>query len=221
MKILVVEDERDLNRIITKHLKKNNYSVDSCFDGQEALDFISYSEYDLIITDIMMPNVDGYEFIDKLRANKNNTPVIMLTAKDTLEDKIVGLDSGADDYIVKPFEFEELLARIRVLMRRNYGLATNIIQIEEVTLDLAKKQVVKSGEIIDLTGKEYEVLEYLMKNKGSILSRDQILNHVWDYEYEGASNIVDVIIKNIRKKLDRGEGNTIIYTKRGLGYFVK
>ena len=106
-------------------------------------------------------------------------------------------------------------------MRRNYGLATNIIQIEEVTLDLAKKQVAKSGEIIDLTGKEYEVLEYLMKNKGSILSRDQILNHVWDYEYEGASNIVDVIIKNIRKKLDRGEGNTIIYTKRGLGYFVK
>lgn len=221
MKILVVEDERDLNRIITKHLKKNNYSVDSCFDGQEALDFISYSEYDFIITDIMMPNVDGYEFIDKLRANKNNTPVIMLTAKDTLEDKIVGLDSGADDYIVKPFEFDELLARIRVLMRRNYGLATNIIQIEEVTLDLAKKQVAKSGEIIDLTGKEYEVLEYLMKNKGSILSRDQILNHVWDYEYEGASNIVDVIIKNIRKKLDRGEGNTIIYTKRGLGYFVK
>ena len=221
MKILVVEDERDLNRIITKHLKKNNYSVDRCFDGQEALDFISYSEYDLIITDIMMPNVDGYEFIDKLRANKNNTPVIMLTAKDTLEDKIVGLDSGADDYIVKPFEFDKLLARIRVLMRRNYGLATNIIQIEEVTLDLAKKQVTKSGEIIDLTGKEYEVLEYLMKNKGSILSRDQILNHVWDYEYEGASNIVDVIIKNIRKKLDRGEGNTIIYTKRGLGYFVK
>lgn len=221
MRILVVEDERDLNRIITKHLKKNNYSVDSCFDGQEALDFISYSEYDLIITDIMMPNVDGYEFIDKLRANKNNTPVIMLTAKDALEDKIVGLDSGADDYIVKPFEFDELLARIRVLMRRNYGLATNIIQIEEVTLDLAKKQVTKSGEIIDLTGKEYEVLEYLMKNKGSILSRDQILNHVWDYEYEGASNIVDVIIKNIRKKLDRGEGNTIIYTKRGLGYFVK
>ena len=221
MKILVVEDERDLNRIITKHLKKNNYSVDSCFDGQEALDFISYSEYDLIITDIMMPNVNGYEFIDKLRANKNNTPVIMLTAKDTLEDKIVGLDSGADDYIVKPFEFDELLARIRVLMRRNYGLATNIIQIEDVVLDISKKQVTKSKELIDLTGKEYEVLEYLMKNKGSILSRDQILNHVWDYEYEGASNIVDVIIKNIRKKLDRGEGNTIIYTKRGLGYFVK
>ena len=148
MKILVVEDERDLNRIITKHLKKNNYSVDRCFDGQEALDFISYSEYDLIITDIMMPNVDGYEFIDKLRANKNNTPVIMLTAKDTLEDKIVGLDSGADDYIVKPFEFDELLARIRVLMRRNYGLVTNVIQIEDIILDISKKQVAKSKELI-------------------------------------------------------------------------
>lgn len=221
MRILVVEDERDLNRVITRHLKKNNYSVDSCFDGQEGLDFISYNEYDLIITDIMMPNVDGYEFIEKLRNNKNNTPVIMLTAKDTLEDKIEGLDSGADDYIVKPFEFDELLARIRVLMRRNYGLATNVIQIEDIILDISKKQVTKSKELINLTGKEYEVLEYLMKNKGSILSRDQILNHVWDYNYEGASNIVDVIIKNIRKKLSNGEASTIIHTKRGLGYFVK
>ena len=139
MKILVVEDERDLNRIITKHLKKNNYSVDSCFDGEEALDFVGYSEYDLIITDIMIPNVDGYEFIARLRDSKNNTPVIMLTAKDTLEDKIVGLDSGADDY--KPFKFDELLTRIRVLMRRNYGLATNVIQVDDVVLDISKKQV--------------------------------------------------------------------------------
>ena len=221
MKILVVEDERDLNRIITKHLKKNNYSVDSCFDGEEALDFVSYSEYDLIITDIMMPNVDGYEFIKRLRESKNNTPVIMLTAKDTLEDKIIGLDSGADDYIVKPFEFDELLARIRVLMRRNYGFATNVIQVDDVVLDISKKQVLRNGQNIGLTGKEYEVLEYLMKNKESILSRDQILNHVWDYDYDGASNIVDVIIKNIRKKLDNGTDKTIIYTKRGLGYFVK
>ena len=221
MKILVVEDERDLNRIITKHLKKNNYSVDSCFDGREALDFVSYSEYDLIITDIMMPNVDGYEFIARLRESKNNTPVIMLTAKDTLADKIVGLDSGADDYIVKPFEFDELLARIWVLMRRNYGLATNVIQVDDVVLDISKKQVFRNGQNIGLTGKEYEVLEYLMKNKESILSRDQILNHVWDYDYDGASNIVDVIIKNIRKKLDNGTDKTIIYTKRGLGYFVK
>ena len=221
MKILVVEDEKDLNRVITKHLKKNNYSVDSCFDGEEALDYISYGEYDLIITDIMMPKIDGYGLIKQLRNDKNSTPVIMLTAKDGLDDKILGLDSGADDYIVKPFEFDELLARIRVLMRRNYGFATNIIQVDDVVLDISKKQVTRSGESIVLTGKEYEVLEYLFKNKTGIISREQILNHVWDYDYEGVSNIIDVIVKNIRKKLDVGSKKPIIHTKRGLGYFVK
>ena len=221
MKILVVEDEKDLNRVITKHLKKNNYSVDSCFDGEEALDYISYGEYDLIITDIMMPKIDGYGLIKQLRNDKNSTPVIMLTAKDGLDDKILGLDSGADDYIVKPFEFDELLARIRVLIRRNYGFAINIIQVDDVVLDISKKLVTRSGKSISLTGKEYEVLEYLFKNKKGIISREQILNHVWDYDYEGASNIIDVIIKNIRKKLDVGSKKPIIHTKRGLGYFVK
>lgn len=221
MKILVVEDEKDLNRVITKHLKKNNYSVDSCFDGEQALDYVLYGEYDLIITDIMMPKIDGYEFIKQLRVKGNSTPVIMLTAKDSLDDKILGLDSGADDYIVKPFEFDELLARIRVLIRRNYGFATNIIQVDDVVLDISKKQVTRSGESIVLTGKEYEVLEYLFKNKTGIISREQILNHVWDYDYKGASNIIDVIVKNIRKKLDVGSKKPIIHTKRGLGYFVK
>lgn len=210
-----------MNRVITKHLKKNNYSVDSCFDGEQALDYVLYGEYDLIITDIMMPKIDGYEFIKQLRVKGNSTPVIMLTAKDSLDDKILGLDSGADDYIVKPFEFDELLARIRVLMRRNYGFATNIIQVDDVVLDISKKQVTRSSESIVLTGKEYEVLEYLFKNKTGIISREQILNHVWDYDYEGASNIIDVIVKNIRKKLDVGSKKPIIHTKRGLGYFVK
>ena len=221
MKILVVEDEKDLNRVITKHLKKNNYSVDSCFDGEQALDYVLYGEYDLIITDIMMPKIDGYELIKQLRVKGNSTPVIMLTAKDSLDDKILGLDSGADDYIVKPFEFDELLARIRVLMRRNYGFATNIIQVDDVVLDISKKQVTRSSESIVLTGKEYEVLEYLFKNKTGIISREQILNHVWDYDYEGVSNIIDVIVKHIRKKLDVGSKKPIIHTKRGLGYFVK
>ena len=221
MKILVVEDEKDLNRVITKHLKKNNYSVDSCFDGEQALDYVLYGEYDLIITDIMMPKIDGYELIKQLRVKGNSTPVIMLTAKDSLDDKILGLDSGADDYIIKPFEFDELLARIRVLMRRNYGFATNIIQVDDVVLDISKKQVTRSSESIVLTGKEYEVLEYLFKNKTGIISREQILNHVWDYDYEGVSNIIDVIVKNIRKKLDVGSKKPIIHTKRGLGYFVK
>ena len=157
MKILVVEDEKDLNRVITKHLKKNNYSVDSCFDGEQALDYVLYGEYDLIITDIMMPKIDGYEFIKQLRVKGNSTPVIMLTAKDSLDDKILGLDSGADDYIVKPFKFDELLARIRVLIRRNYGFATNIIQVDDVVLDISKKQVTRSGESIVLTGKVLKV----------------------------------------------------------------
>lgn len=138
-------------------MKKNNYSVDSCFDGEEALDYISYGEYDLIITDIMMPKIDGYGFIKQLRNDKNSTPVIMLTAKDSLDDKILGLDSGADDYIVKPFEFDELLAHIRVLIRRNYGFATNIIQVDDVVLDISKKQVTRSGESIVLTGKVLKV----------------------------------------------------------------
>ena len=215
MKILVVEDEKDLNRVITKHLKKNNYSVDSCFDGEQALDYVLYGEYDLIITDIMMPKIDGYEFIKQLRVKGNSTPVIMLTAKDSLDDKILGLDSGADDYIVKPFEFDELLARIRVLMRRNYGFATNIIQVDDVVLDISKKQVTRSGESIVLTGKEYEVLEYLFKNKTGIISREQILNHVWDYDYEGVSNIIDVIVKNIRKKLDVGSKNRLFTRREG------
>ena len=210
-----------MNRVITKHLKKNNYSVDSCFDGEEALDYISYGEYDLIITDIMMPKIDGYQFIKQLRAKENSTPVIMLTAKDSLDDKILGLDSGADDYIVKPFEFDELLARIRVLIRRNYGFATNIIQVDDVVLDISKKQVTRSGESIVLTGKEYEVLEYLIQNKGRVLSRDKIRDGVWDYAYEGESNIIDVLIKNIRKKIDLGDSKPLIHTKRGLGYVLK
>ena len=146
-----------MNRVITKHLKKNNYSVDSCFDGEEALDYISYGEYDLIITDIMMPKIDGYGFIKQLRNDKNSTLVIMLTAKDSLDDKILGLDSGADDYIVKPFEFDELLAHIRVLIRRNYGFATNISQVDDVILDISKKQITRSGESIVLTGKVLKV----------------------------------------------------------------
>ena len=145
----------------------------------------------------------------------------MLTAKDTLQDKVEGLDYGADDYLVKPFEFDELLARMRALIRRNYGVVTNEITIDDVVLDLSKKRVTRSGLDINLTGKEYEVFEFLMKNKNSIITREKLQEHVWDYDYVGASNIIDVIIKNIRKKLDVGTKKQIIHTKRGLGYVVK
>ena len=221
MRILVVEDEKDLNNIITKHLKKNNFSVDSVFNGEEALEYLEYGAYDLIILDIMLPKVNGYEVIKKLRENKNETAVLMLTARDSIEDKIKGLDLGADDYLIKPFDFGELLARIRALVRRKYGNTSNTMEIDDLCIDIAKKTVVRGGKNIELTGKEYEVLEYLIQNKGHVLSRDKIRDSVWDYGYEGESNIIDVLIKNIRKKIDIGNSKQLIHTKRGLGYVLK
>ena len=221
MRILVVEDEKDLNNIITKHLKKNNFSVDSVFNGEEALEYLDYGTYDLIILDIMLPKVNGYEVIKKLRENKNEIAVLMLTARDSIEDKIKGLDLGADDYLIKPFDFGELLARIRALVRRKYGNTSNTMEIDDLCIDIAKKTVVRAGKNIELTGKEYEVLEYLIQNKGHVLSRDKIRDSVWDYGYEGESNIIDVLIKNIRKKIDVGNSKPLIHTKRGLGYVLK
>ena len=221
MRIFVVEDEKDLNNIITKHLKKNNFSVDSVFNGEEALEYLDYGTYDLIILDIMLPKVNGYEVIKKLRENKNETAVLMLTARDSIEDKIKGLDLGADDYLIKPFDFGELLARIRALVRRKYGNTSNTLEIDDLCIDIAKKTVVRGGKNIELTGKEYEVLEYLIQNKGHVLSRDKIRDSVWDYGYEGESNIIDVLIKNIRKKIDIGNSKQLIHTKRGLGYVLK
>ncbi|RRD39896.1 DNA-binding response regulator [Leptotrichia sp. OH3620_COT-345] len=221
MKILLVEDEKDLNNIITKYLKKNNYSVDSVFDGEEALEFLTYSEYDLIVLDIMLPKMSGFEVVKKLRNINNGTPVLMLTARDSGEDKVKGLDSGADDYLVKPFDFNELLARIRAVVRRKYGNISNIITIGDIELDISKKKILKAGKEVELTGKEYEVFEYLIQSKNRILSREQIKEHVWDYGYEGESNIIDVLIKNIRKKIDTENGKSVIQTKRGLGYVIK
>ena len=221
MRILVVEDEKDLNNIITKHLKKNNFSVDSVFNGEEALEYLEYGTYDLIVLDIMLPKLNGYEVVKKLRENKNETAVLMLTARDSIDDKIKGLDLGADDYLIKPFDFGELLAGIRALVRRKYGNTSNTMEIDDLCIDIAKKTVVRAGKNIELTGKEYEVLEYLIQNKGHVLSRDKIRDSVWDYGYEGESNIIDVLIKNIRKKIDVGNSKPLIHTKRGLGYVLK
>ena len=186
------------------------------------MDYINVGEYDVIILDIMMPKMNGYDFIKRIRRDKNNVAVLMLTAKDSLEDKVKGLDLGADDYLVKPFEFDELLARIRAMLRRNYReSATNILVIGDVELDTVKKSVTKNGNIIELTAKEYEVLEYLLRNKNHILSREQIREHVWDFDYEGESNIIDVLIKNIRQKIDDNKEESIIQTKRGAGYVIR
>ena len=221
MRVLVVEDERDLNNIITKYLKKNNFNVDNVFDGEEALDYLNSTEYDLVILDIMMPKINGYEVLKTMRKENNDTPVLMLTAKDGIDDKVKGLDLGADDYLIKPFDFDELSARIRAITRRKFGNTTNILQIDDLIIDINKKIVTRAGINIELTAKEYEVLVYLIQNKGHILSRDKIRDGVWNFDYEGESNIIDVIIKNIRKKIAIGDSKDLIFTKRGLGYVIR
>ncbi len=221
MKLLVVEDEYDLNNILCRHLMKNGYGVDSCSNGVEALEYMQVTVYDAIILDIMMPIMDGYEFLNRIRSNHDQTPVILLTARDSLQDKILGLDSGADDYLVKPFEPEELLARIRVMTRRVYGQASNEIRVGDLILDISKKKVVRLGVEINLTSKEYEILEYLMQNQDHILSRQQIQDHVWDFSYEGASNMIDVYINSLRKKVDKDFPNKLLHTIRGVGYVLK
>ncbi|MGT2665954.1 response regulator transcription factor [Streptococcus rifensis] len=220
MKILLVEDELDLNRNLTKRLRSENYTVDSAFDGQEALDYVAISPYDVIICDVMMPHLDGFSFLKTLRDCQNTTKVIFLTARDSLEDRIKGLDAGADDYIVKPFEFEELLARLRVQARQQFHQTSNQLIKGALMLDTVQKVASFDNQVLPLTAKEYQVLLYLMQHLDHILSRDQILSHVWDLDYEGGSNIVDVLIKNIRKKLAEVTDDTIIETKRGLGYVI-
>ena len=221
MRILIVEDEKSLNRIIKKRLEAEGYSVDSCFDGEEAMLFLSTGEFDAMVLDIMMPKLNGIEVLKSLRSSGDNTPVIFLTAKDSISDRVAGLDAGAEDYLVKPFAFEELLARIRVLTRKNAGNSTNVFSLADLSLD-RKSRIVKRGEsIINLSAKEYDILEYLLINKGIILSREKIENHVWNFDYSGGTNVVDVYIRYLRKKIDDGYALKLIHTVRGMGYVMR
>ena len=221
MRLLVVEDEKKLNELITKKLKKEYYGVDSCFDGEEAIRYVEGTEYDAVILDIMLPKLDGFEVIKRIRAKKNKVPILLLTARDNIDDKIKGLDYGADDYLVKPFIFEELMARIRVLLRRNSGNADNIITIANLKVDLDAKTVFRDDVLIKLSGREYSILEYLIRNKGKILPRERIEDHIWNYEYEGGTNVIDVYIRYLRKKIDDGYTPKLIHTVRGLGYVLR
>lgn len=221
MKLLLVEDQVDLNQSLTKRLKAENYTVDSVFNGVEALDYLAVNDYDLIICDIMMPKLDGYQVLKALKKAEQRPQFIFLTAKDSLDNRIEGLDLGADDYLVKPFAFEELLARIRVQIRQKYNQGDSVLRRGHLELDLSKKTLTFHNQNISLTAKEYQVLQYLLQNLDHILSRDQILNQVWNLDYEGESNIIDVIIKNIRKKLAAVSEEPVITTKRGLGYVIQ
>lgn len=221
MRVLVVEDEKDLNRVISKKLKVEGYSVDSCYDGEEALDYIIGTQYDIIVLDIMMPKKNGYEVLEEMRRNENKTPVLLLTAKDSLEDRVRGLDLGADDYLVKPFHFEELMARIRAMIRRNHGSVSNELRIADLVLDLGKRTVKRGEKNIELSSKEFAILEYMLQNKGIVLSREKLEDHIWNYDYQGASNMIDVYIRYLRIKMDKDFEPKLIHTVRGVGYVLK
>lgn len=221
MRLLIVEDEKDLNRVISKRLEKEGYSIDRCFDGEEALDYIDAGEFDGIIMDIMMPKLSGLEVLRTIRQEGNKTPVLLLTAKDTVADRVNGLDAGAEDYLVKPFAFEELLARIRVMTRKTAGSSTNTFTVADLSLDAATHTVTRGGTPIALSAKEFDILEYLIRNKGIVLSREKIENHVWNFDYSGGTNVVDVYIRYLRKKIDDDYPQKLIHTIRGKGYVLR
>lgn len=221
MHLLVVEDERDLNRVIARRLEKEGYSVDRCFDGEEALDYLAAGEFDAVILDIMLPKYNGLEIVRRMRAAKNQTPVLFLTAKDSVSDRVAGLDAGAEDYLVKPFAFEELLARIRVMTRKSAGNHTNIFEIADLSMDVAAHTVTRGGQSIALSAKEFDILEYLLRNKGLVLSREKIENHIWNFDYAGGTNVIDVYIRYLRKKIDDPFTQKLIHTIRGKGYVLR
>lgn len=221
MRILIADDERDLNSVISKTLQDEGYAVDSVYDGRSALEYLEAASYDVAVLDIMMPYIDGIEVIKRFREKGGSTPILLLTARDSVTDRVNGLDSGADDYLVKPFMFPELLARIRVLLRKgNAGMRTAVLSCGPLMVDTASHRVVRSGRAIELSSKEFAILEYMMRNTGVILSRDSIRSHIWAWDYEGESNVVDVYIRYLRKKIDEGEDLKLIHTIRGSGYML-
>lgn len=221
MRLLVVEDQKDLNEIIVRKLTNEHYSVDACYTGNDALDFIRCAEYDGIILDIMLPGITGIGVLREMRASGNNTPVLLLTAMGTVEDRVAGLDAGADDYLVKPFDFNELLARVRAIVRRGGERAGNVMTSGNLTLDSASRTVTRGGQEIKLTAKEFDILEYLMQNQGRVLSRDKLSNHIWNYDYDGGSNVIDVYMYHLRRKIDRDFDEKKIQTVKGAGYMIK
>lgn len=221
MRILVVEDQKDLNEIIVRKLTNEHYSVDSCFSGDEALDFLNCAEYDGVILDIMLPGITGIGVLKDMRSKGDKTPVLLLTAMGTVEDRVAGLDAGADDYLVKPFDFDELLARVRAIVRRGGERASSTMTSGDLTLDSSSRQVKRGDKDISLTAKEFDILEYLMQNEGKVLPRDKLSNHIWNYDYDGGSNVIDVYMYHLRRKVDDGFDEKKIVTVKGAGYMIK
>ena len=221
MRILVVEDHKKIASFIVKGLKAESYAVDVAYDGDEGLAMAQMDEYDLLILDIMLPEKSGYEVTKQLREYSIKTPILMLSAKDELEDKVKGLDLGADDYLTKPFMFEELLARVRALFRRGGMSSESKLSLADLTLDPVTHDVSRNNQKIELTAKEYGLLEYLLRNKGRIATRTTIIEHVWDLHFDSDTNLVDVYIRYLRKKIDDDFEPKLIHTVRGVGYVLK
>ena len=223
MRILVVEDTRDMNRLIVKALTKAGYSVDGCFDGEEALDYLAGAEYDGIVLDVMMPKMDGHQLLAKLRAAGSDIPVLFLTARDAVADRVAGLDLGADDYLVKPFAFEELLARIRAMTRKHAGSRTDTLTVGDLVLDTRGRTAARAGRDIPLLPKEYAILEHLVRHAGTVLSREQLEDRIWNYEKAGSSNNIDGYMSRLRKKIDADapEGRRLLHTVRGSGWVLR
>ena len=220
MRIFVVEDEPELNHLLVKQLQAAHYSVDSCFNGTDALDYLRCAEYDAIVLDIMLPGISGLEVLRELRSGGDKTPVLLLTARDGIEDRVTGLDAGADDYLVKPFAFDELLA-LRVMIRRLSDSTSDVFSVADLTVDCTARTVQRNGQVVSLSSKEFAILEYMIRNSGIVLSREKISHHIWNYDYEGGSNVVDVYIRYLRKKLDDGYEPKLIHTVRGAGYVLR
>lgn len=219
MKILIVEDDVKISAFLEKGLIEENYTVDCCYDGEEAFYLITTTKYDLIILDLMIPYIDGVTLCKDLKEMGDSTPIIMLTAKSSIEDKVLGLNSGANDYLAKPFSFDELIARIKVQLRDNDTL-TNILQIADLKLDCDKKIVIRANETIKLSSKEYMLLEYFLRNKEKIVTEDMINNSLWDMDDQTASNIISVYLYRLRKKIDKDSDIKLIHTIRGMGYKI-
>ena len=222
MRILLVEDEIKMARAIRRGLEQEGYAVDAVGDGEEALFRATESDYDGIVLDLMLPGMDGFSVCRTLRSRDRWAPVLVLTARDAVEDRIQGLDAGADDYLVKPFAFGELLARLRALVRRGPGVRPAVLEVGDVSLDPAAHRVLRAGQAVELSAREFALLEYLMRNAGEVVSRTRILDHVWDYNYDGLSNVVDVYVGYLRRKLgpSSSDGEPFIRTVRGVGYAV-
>jgi DNA-binding response OmpR family regulator len=221
MKILVVEDEKKLAGFIRRALREDGHAVDVCHDGEEGSAFALAEEYDAIILDLQLPRRDGISILRELRERKKGTSVLILTARDTVKDRVRGLDEGADDYLTKPFALDELRARVRALLRRGKGNASTLLQYADVTMNLLDRLVVRGDREIHLTRKEFALLEYFLRNPKRVLTRTSIAEHVWEYSFDWQSNVVDVFVNVLRKRLEEGQGPRLIHTVRGVGYVLK